>query len=195
MNAYVGSEIQFSGRQKGFNTNKAGAEVSITVPKFIIPFFLLGLTLPAAQADVIYIYGKRRVISQAEWEQFTQSIEFNQQVSWYNNMLSFFGFSVSLIMTDIRCAANRSVSTYTSHVMTTALEAGLAAVKGVVGPMYSANKLKAGERVTITWADGGTTEFTATGPSTLYGVSEIPGTYTHTPGDGVAKEGAICNPT
>lgn len=44
MNAYVGSEVQFSGRQQGFNTNKAGAEVSLTVPKFIIPFFVFNTT-------------------------------------------------------------------------------------------------------------------------------------------------------
>ena len=57
VSAYVGSEIQFSGRQKGFNTNKAGAEVSITVPKFIIPFFLFntkGAYVPKSYARIGY---------------------------------------------------------------------------------------------------------------------------------------------
>ncbi|MEO5782682.1 MAG: hypothetical protein ABIQ07_05385, partial [Ginsengibacter sp.] len=40
VNAYVGSEVQLGGRQRGFNTNKLGGEISITVPKFIIPFFI-----------------------------------------------------------------------------------------------------------------------------------------------------------
>ena len=44
MNGYVGSEVQFSGRQQGFNTNKMGGEISITVPKFIIPFFVFNTT-------------------------------------------------------------------------------------------------------------------------------------------------------
>ncbi len=56
-NVYVGTEIQFSGRQKGFNTNKAGAEVSITVPKFIIPFFIFntkGAYVPKSFARLGY---------------------------------------------------------------------------------------------------------------------------------------------
>ena len=57
VNAYVGSEIQISGRQQGFNTNKAGAEVSITVPKFIIPFFVFnvkGAYVPKSYARIGY---------------------------------------------------------------------------------------------------------------------------------------------
>ncbi len=56
-NAYVGSEVQFGGRQRGFNTNKAGAEVSITVPKFIIPFFVFntkGAYVPKSYARLGY---------------------------------------------------------------------------------------------------------------------------------------------
>jgi outer membrane protein assembly factor BamA len=56
-NAYVGSEVQFGGRQRGFNTNKLGGEVSITVPKFIIPFFLFntkGAYLPKSYARLGY---------------------------------------------------------------------------------------------------------------------------------------------
>ncbi len=57
LNAYVGSEVQFSGRQQGFNTNKLGAEISITVPKFIIPFFLFntkGAYVPKSYARIGY---------------------------------------------------------------------------------------------------------------------------------------------
>lgn len=46
VSAYAGSEVQFSGRQKGFNTNKLGGELSITVPKFIIPFFIFNVKGP-----------------------------------------------------------------------------------------------------------------------------------------------------
>jgi outer membrane protein assembly factor BamA len=55
--AYAGSEVQFSGRQQGFNTNKLGAEVSITVPKFIIPFFVFnvkGAYVPKSYARIGY---------------------------------------------------------------------------------------------------------------------------------------------
>jgi outer membrane protein insertion porin family len=57
VNAYVGSEVQISGRQKGFNTNKLGGEVSITVPKFIIPFFIFntnGAYVPKSYARIGY---------------------------------------------------------------------------------------------------------------------------------------------
>lgn len=56
-NAYAGSEIQFSGRQQGFNTNKAGGEISLTVPKFIIPFFVFNTTgayIPKSYARIGY---------------------------------------------------------------------------------------------------------------------------------------------
>ncbi len=57
INAYAGSEVQFSGRQKGFNTNKLGGEISITVPKFIIPFFVFntkGAYVPKSYARIGY---------------------------------------------------------------------------------------------------------------------------------------------
>jgi len=56
-NAYVGSEVQVNGRQRGFNTNKAGGEISLTVPKFIIPFFLFNTTgayVPKSYARIGY---------------------------------------------------------------------------------------------------------------------------------------------
>lgn len=40
MNAYVGSEVQYSGTKQGFNTYKLGGEISLTVPKFVIPWFV-----------------------------------------------------------------------------------------------------------------------------------------------------------
>lgn len=56
-NAYIGSEVQFSGSQQGFNTNKAGAEVSLTVPKFILPFLVFntsGAYVPKSYARIGY---------------------------------------------------------------------------------------------------------------------------------------------
>ena len=57
VNAYVGSEVQIGGRQRGFNTNKLGGEISITVPKFIIPFFVFnvkGAYVPKSYARIGY---------------------------------------------------------------------------------------------------------------------------------------------
>ena len=57
VNAYVGSEVQIGGRQRGFNTNKLGGEISITVPKFIIPFFIFntkGAYVPKSYARIGY---------------------------------------------------------------------------------------------------------------------------------------------
>jgi outer membrane protein insertion porin family len=56
-NAYVGSEVQYSGSLTGFNTNRLGGEVSITVPKFIIPFFVFntrGAYVPKSYARIGY---------------------------------------------------------------------------------------------------------------------------------------------
>jgi outer membrane protein assembly factor BamA len=38
ISAYVGSEVQFGGAWKGYNTYRSGAEASITVPRFFVPF-------------------------------------------------------------------------------------------------------------------------------------------------------------
>lgn len=57
VNGYVGSEVQISGTKKGFNTNRLGGEVSITVPKFIIPFFVFntsGAYVPKSYARIGY---------------------------------------------------------------------------------------------------------------------------------------------
>lgn len=37
--AYVGSEIQFGGAWKGYNTYRSGAELNFTVPRFFVPFY------------------------------------------------------------------------------------------------------------------------------------------------------------
>ncbi len=40
LSAYIGSEIQFGGAWKGYNTYRSGAEVNLTVPRFFVPAFL-----------------------------------------------------------------------------------------------------------------------------------------------------------
>ena len=39
VSAYVGSEIQFGGAWKGYNTYRSGAEINLTVPRFFVPGF------------------------------------------------------------------------------------------------------------------------------------------------------------
>jgi outer membrane protein insertion porin family len=39
LSAYVGSEIQFGGAWKGYNTYRSGAEANLTVPRFFVPGF------------------------------------------------------------------------------------------------------------------------------------------------------------
>jgi outer membrane protein insertion porin family len=39
LSAYVGTEVQFGGNMKGYNTYRAGAEGTIALPKFLVPFF------------------------------------------------------------------------------------------------------------------------------------------------------------
>ncbi len=56
-NAYIGSEVQYSSSQLGFNTYRAGAEVSLTVPKFIFPFLVFNTTgayVPKSYARIGY---------------------------------------------------------------------------------------------------------------------------------------------
>lgn len=38
LNAYVGTDVQFSGALRGYNTYRSGAELNFTVPRFLIPF-------------------------------------------------------------------------------------------------------------------------------------------------------------
>lgn len=37
--AYIGSEVQFGGTFKGYNTYRTGAEMNFVIPRFVIPFF------------------------------------------------------------------------------------------------------------------------------------------------------------
>jgi outer membrane protein insertion porin family len=39
LTGYVGSDIQFSGALKGFNTYRTGLEAAYTIPRFVVPFF------------------------------------------------------------------------------------------------------------------------------------------------------------
>ncbi|MDP9229334.1 MAG: BamA/TamA family outer membrane protein, partial [Bacteroidota bacterium] len=39
ISAYVGSEIQHNGRFSGFNTFRTGAETTLSLPRFLVPFF------------------------------------------------------------------------------------------------------------------------------------------------------------
>lgn len=39
MNVNVGTEVQYSGRNSGYNTYNIGGGVSLTIPKFVVPFF------------------------------------------------------------------------------------------------------------------------------------------------------------
>ncbi len=48
ISAYVGSDIQFSGALKGYNTYRTGAELSYAIPRLLIPFRVLRTTGPYA---------------------------------------------------------------------------------------------------------------------------------------------------
>ncbi|MCW3073035.1 MAG: surface antigen [Flaviaesturariibacter sp.] len=39
VSAYVGTEVQFGGGFKGYNTYRAGAEMNFAIPRFVVPFF------------------------------------------------------------------------------------------------------------------------------------------------------------
>ena len=39
VSAYVGSDIQFSGAYKGYNTYRTGAEIDFSMPRIVLPFF------------------------------------------------------------------------------------------------------------------------------------------------------------
>lgn len=41
LSAYVGSEVQFGGTWKGYNTYRSGAELNFAIPRFVVPFFSL----------------------------------------------------------------------------------------------------------------------------------------------------------
>ncbi len=39
LSAYIGSEVQFGGTWKGYNTYRSGAEINFAIPRFVVPFF------------------------------------------------------------------------------------------------------------------------------------------------------------
>ena len=39
VSAYIGTEVQFGGNFKGYNTYRAGAEANFAIPRFVVPFF------------------------------------------------------------------------------------------------------------------------------------------------------------
>jgi len=41
VNAYIGTEVQYSGQFSGYNTFRYGAEATLTFPRFLVPFFSL----------------------------------------------------------------------------------------------------------------------------------------------------------
>ncbi|HEV7782875.1 MAG TPA: BamA/TamA family outer membrane protein [Chitinophagaceae bacterium] len=55
LSAYVGSDVQFSGALKGYNTYRVGAEMVYAVPRFVIPFVKKRLDGPYAPRTSIRI--------------------------------------------------------------------------------------------------------------------------------------------
>ncbi|HEY0434414.1 MAG TPA: BamA/TamA family outer membrane protein, partial [Chitinophagaceae bacterium] len=41
LSAYVGSDVQFSGALRGYNTYRTGAEADFAMPRFVVPFFTI----------------------------------------------------------------------------------------------------------------------------------------------------------
>ncbi|MEO9144568.1 MAG: BamA/TamA family outer membrane protein [Ginsengibacter sp.] len=63
VHANVGSEVQYSSEQSGFNTYTLGGGVSLTIPRFVIPFFHLNTTnafVPKTKIDLSYDLLNRR---------------------------------------------------------------------------------------------------------------------------------------
>jgi len=55
--ATTGSEVQYSGNERGYNTYTLGAGVTLTTPEFIVPFFHLNTTnafVPTTKIDLSY---------------------------------------------------------------------------------------------------------------------------------------------
>ncbi len=55
----AGTEVQYSGGENGFNTNKWGAGATFTIPKFVVPFFRLNTTnafVPKTKIDFNYSF-------------------------------------------------------------------------------------------------------------------------------------------
>lgn len=55
LSAYVGSDIQFSGALRGYNTYRTGAEISYALPRIVIPFFKFSSRGPFAPRTTIRV--------------------------------------------------------------------------------------------------------------------------------------------
>ena len=63
VNAHVGSEVQYSGYQSGYNTYQLGAGATFTIPKFVVPFFKFNTTnafVPTTKIKLSYDLLNRR---------------------------------------------------------------------------------------------------------------------------------------
>ena len=63
VHANVGSEVQYSGSQSGYNTYRLGGGVTFLIPKFIVPFFHFNTTnayVPKTKIDLSYDLLNRR---------------------------------------------------------------------------------------------------------------------------------------
>ncbi|KAA9040656.1 BamA/TamA family outer membrane protein [Ginsengibacter hankyongi] len=57
LHANVGSEVQYSGYQSGYNTYRLGGGLTFTIPKFVVPFFKFNTTnafVPSTKMDLSY---------------------------------------------------------------------------------------------------------------------------------------------
>lgn len=57
IHANVGSEVQYSGTQSGFNSYRLGGGITFTIPKFVVPFFRFNTTsayVPKTKIDLGY---------------------------------------------------------------------------------------------------------------------------------------------
>ena len=57
IHANVGSEVQYSGYQSGYNTYRLGGGVTFAIPKFVVPFFKFNTTnafVPKTKIDLSY---------------------------------------------------------------------------------------------------------------------------------------------
>ena len=63
VHANVGSEVQYSGSQSGYNTYRLGGGVTFSIPKFVVPFFHFNTTnafVPKTKIDLGYDLLNRR---------------------------------------------------------------------------------------------------------------------------------------
>lgn len=61
--ANVGSEVQYSGNQSGYNSYKLGGGIKFTIPKFVVPFFKFNTTnafVPKSKIELSYDLLNRR---------------------------------------------------------------------------------------------------------------------------------------